>query len=393
MAVCSAVALAVAPVAHAAFPGRNGDIVFAGSVQRYGFFVGTPGADGIYVVDPVTAEQRPLKVAPDGTIGSQTFGAPAWSPDGSQIAYYHGADRNALKVMKADGTGSRVLTHGDVFAPAWAPDGSMLAVAGLNALWLLDADGRKRRLLVERGREPEWSPDCSEVAFSRSTRRDDGIWTITATGHERRLAEGSSPEWSPDGRKIVFWRYSGPDVEPTLYVINADGTGEQRVGTGGDPAWSPDGSQIVFTNELGAISVADHDGSGVRVLTAGWPAAWNDEADWQPLSSTSPEPGLCEAWRTAGVALPRLRLAVSPKRARVGRLTRFRLRVDALVDGRCTPISAATVRFAGRRASTDSDGRAVISHRFLRAGSRRAIAARRGFRRDAATVRVVGERG
>jgi TolB protein len=54
------------------------------------------------------------------------------------------------------------------------------------------------------------------------------------------------PSWSPDGKRLVYQRdFNGS----AIYVINADGTGEQRLsptpGFDVTPSWSPDGTQIV----------------------------------------------------------------------------------------------------------------------------------------------------
>src|SRR6476469_962376 len=58
-----------------------------------------------------------------------------------------------------------------------------------------------------------------------------------------------NPSWSPDGRQLVF--ESARHGNTTLYIINADGTGEHRLtftGYGDDthPAWSPDGRTILY---------------------------------------------------------------------------------------------------------------------------------------------------
>jgi Tol biopolymer transport system component len=87
------------------------------------------------------------------------------------------------------------------------------------------------------------------------------------------------PSWSPDGRRLVYTRsYNGS----AIYVINADGTGEQRLsptpGLDATPSWSRDGTQIVYARlhtapapnvpSLTDIRVMNADGSGDHAILA-----------------------------------------------------------------------------------------------------------------------------
>jgi Tol biopolymer transport system component len=58
------------------------------------------------------------------------------------------------------------------------------------------------------------------------------------------------PHFSPDGRRIVF--RSGRDGNHELYLMRADGSGQQRLtdhaATDTMPAFSPDGRQVAFTS-------------------------------------------------------------------------------------------------------------------------------------------------
>ncbi|HEX8054330.1 MAG TPA: SMP-30/gluconolactonase/LRE family protein [Thermoleophilaceae bacterium] len=85
---------------------------------------------------------------------------------------------------------------------------------------------------------------------------------------------------------------------------------------------------------------------------------------------------------------PRLRLAVEPKRVAAGSSTRWRFAVTA--GGRAMP--GATVRFAGRRATTNADGRAELTVRIARAGLRKASAALAGYPSARKTVRLLPRR-
>jgi hypothetical protein len=90
----------------------------------------------------------------------------------------------------------------------------------------------------------------------------------------------------------------------------------------------------------------------------------------------------------AGVAergdVPKLRLVVRPRRPVAGERTRFRAKVSA--DGE--PVQAVTVRLAGREATTDERGRTVLRRKFKRAGRRRAVASKGGYRGTRRKIRV-----
>jgi uncharacterized protein YgiM (DUF1202 family) len=75
------------------------------------------------------------------------------------------------------------------------------------------------------------------------------IVAINADGSGlRRLTSGIDPALSPDGQRVAVTRWDGAEMG-TLYVINADGSGERAVlgetKQAKHPAWSPDGQQVV----------------------------------------------------------------------------------------------------------------------------------------------------
>src|SRR5690242_5040150 len=132
------------------------------------------------------------------------------------------------------------------YAPAWSPDAERLAFVTRGDLWVADADGSHRSLLVADAGQPVWSPNVRRIAFVRR----GFVWTIRVDGlDERKLARGAHPDWSPDGERLAF------DRDGETYTARWWYGGAQRdAGAGTDPAYAPDGRLAVVDD--GQISVA-----------------------------------------------------------------------------------------------------------------------------------------
>ena len=212
--------------------------------------------------------------------GALSEGDPAWSPDGSRIAFEAlGADGNTdIWLVHPDGSGLVQLTHGLANKqPAWSPDGRQLAytsnAGGTNDIWIMDADGQNaQRLTSLPGEEdhPSFSPAGDRVVFSETDASDFTanlqIVGSTPGGVPQPLTSGGfhdwNPSWGPLG--IVFASDRMAAEGYAIMEVQPDGSGLASVGSvrALDPVWTHDG-RIVFTDEvnvapaLAAVSLYD----------------------------------------------------------------------------------------------------------------------------------------
>ncbi len=335
---------------------------FTGAVNPF-------GADGLQTGTVVTGVQPQLPCVADlgsqpmPVLGDEFAFAAAWSPDCSRVVYLD--NEQAIWTSRIDGTERTRLTAGyteeeEGESPAWSPDGTRIAFvryAGrfLNSdpvkhIFVINADGTGEMQLTSgnfRDRSPTWSPDSKHIAFSRHNLEtpqhyqnldDEYIAVLDADGSNiRPLTRGGladrAPSWSPDGTRIAY------GADHNLWVMDAVGSSARKVpvtGTRDGYSWSPDGTAIAFatlrfveddTYSEGvridrSITIAEVDGSSTAVVVRYTSHVTTDSATDRYINVRTPKwapdgrsimferyANLAEGTRTYVAPVPQLRRA------------------------------------------------------------------------------------
>ncbi len=307
-------ALIIRPVRWARHPARVG-LTSGCAIGVFLLAAGCGGSAGVHNAGIVWGSGEVIEgVNVDGsgrhivaTDFGDSEGDPAWSRDGSALAFYaRNSDTVEIHVLWPKTKVHRAFasdwrsppeprrSFAYILEPSWAPDGNHLAVsdfwngpATANATIRIVSVSTKRWTSLTKpsshrtDSEPAWSPDGRTIAFVRQRELAKGtIFLIGRDGRGlRRLSGGWSPSWSPDGRSIAF------ALGDSIYRIGADGRGRTRI-IGGLRApsvrWSPDGRKLLYTNAVGegaGVWIMNRDGAKrVRVLHK----AYVNGVAWQP---------------------------------------------------------------------------------------------------------------
>jgi WD40-like Beta Propeller Repeat len=275
-----------APVKQAASPTRTPTILASAT--------SLPTATATMPPSPTQAPVPPTPTA-TATAKPRPRPRPTAAPELTGKLVFQASIDGSFYTINADGSSLHRITDG--VDPIWSGDGRQIAFTRWRdprGVWIINADGSGERRLFDwnETRWPSWSPDDSQVLFSRqhggrTEDKEQCFWgfcfNLPAQPHWRLgivdAANGAfseppsadvslAPSWSPtDDQRIVY------DGEHGLVIQSLDGTVSYAITNDGrdtGPTWAPDSSRIAFMrrqHDHWEIYAVNTDGRNLARLT------------------------------------------------------------------------------------------------------------------------------
>ncbi len=204
-------------------------------------------------------------------ISKEPIISPAWSPDGSRLAYVSFENKKPVVYVHSLASGQRTVVanfKGSNSAPAWSPDSRKLAVVlskeGGSQIFTVNADGSGvQRVTSTSGisTEPFFSPDGQSIYFTSDRGGSPQVYRTGVTGGDaqRITFEGSynvSPRISPDGKSMAFisrrdggFRLAVMDLASRQVQVLTDSHKDES------PTFAPNSRMILIATEVGGRGI------------------------------------------------------------------------------------------------------------------------------------------
>ncbi len=223
---------------------------------------------------------------------------PAWSPDGTQVAYTTDIDGGQqIAVRPAEGGPEKILTHfktGYFYQPVWSPGGKKLAFSdNAHRLWYLNvSNGTPRQVAQDKYQEIHdytWSPDGRWLAYSiTGDNQVSAIWLYSlASGKAVKVSTSRNndfePAFDPDGKYLYFvsMRHENPTFSQSEFNIAT----LKSMGVYAATLQAGEASPIAPRSDEGKVESGAKESKGKDGKSAGKEEAKSKGNEWKPGAS------------------------------------------------------------------------------------------------------------